>query len=163
MRNPDVSVFNIKLTDSESAIRQVGSGAPLVESNDDLPHARFVSKDGAEELILYAHYAAGPDEYAEAEVRPAGTEALALEALPTERFLTGRGIALGMSPAEVIARFGTCTKSRTRNGASETIEYVVEKADSEPDLKEFGYETYYAEYEFEKGRLVRYRFGFESP
>ncbi len=77
MKNPDVSVSGVKLTDSESAIKVVGEGAKLEESEDDLPHARFVSTNGSQELVLFAHYGALDDEYAEAEVRISGPEALA--------------------------------------------------------------------------------------
>src|SRR5690606_29301977 len=94
MKNPDVSIAGILLTDSESAIKVVGAGAKLVESEDDLPHARFVSSNGAQELVLFAHYGAIDDEYAEAEVRIANAEALALPDLPIESFKTGRGVEL---------------------------------------------------------------------
>jgi hypothetical protein len=163
MKNPDLSVYGIKLTDGESATKQVGAGPDLVEDDDDLPHARFVSKDGAQELILFSHYGAGPDEYAEAEVRPAGTEALTLKELPTEAFVTGRGIALGMTLAEVVDRLGSCRLARERSGALETLHYVVAGADTDPELKGFGYATYYAEYQFRSGKLMRFRFGFEYP
>ena len=95
-------------------------------------------------------------------MRFAGKEALTLDSLPVEAFVTGRGIALGMTPDEVIARFGRCVQSREQGGAGETIQYVIERADDDPELKTYGYPFYYAEYEFERGKLVRYRFGFAS-
>jgi hypothetical protein len=162
MRNPDLSVYDVRLADSESAIRKLGAGPPLLESEDDLPRARFVTKNGAQELTLYAPYSAPPDEYGEAEVRFAGTEALTLDSLPVEAFVTGRGIALGMTPDEVIARFGKCMQGRERRGATETIQYVIDRANNDPDLKTYGYPLYYAEYEFERRKLVRFRFGFAS-
>lgn len=163
MKNPDVSVSGVLLTDSESAIKVVGAGAKLDESEDDLPHARFVSTNGAQELVLFAHYGAVDDEYAEAEVRVAGAEALALKDLPIESFKTGRGVELGMTVAQVEALFGTCLKTRQKTGPDLFFEYEIENADRDPQLRNFGYPVYYAEYEFKKGKLVRYRFGFAYP
>jgi hypothetical protein len=163
MKNPDVSIAGVVLTDSESAIKVVGAGAKLEESEEDLPHARFVSSNGAQELVLFAHYGAIDDEYAEAEVRISGPEALALKDLPVESFKTGRGVELGMSVAQVQALFGTCFKSRQKTGKELFFEYEIQNADRDPDLKTFGYPVYYAEYEFKSGKLVRFRFGFAYP
>jgi hypothetical protein len=163
MKNPDVSISGITLTDSDSAIKVVGSGANLDESEDDLPHARFVSTNGSQELVLFAHFGAIDDEYAEAEVRISGPEALALKDLPMDSFKTGRGVELGMSPGQVQALFGTCFKSREKTGSDLFFEYEIENADRDSELKDFGYPIYYAEYEFKSGKLVRYRFGFAYP
>jgi hypothetical protein len=163
MKGPDLAVFGIKLNDEESAVKQVGSGPAIVEDSEDLPRARFVSKDGVQELVLFAHYGAPTDEYAEAEVKLAGAEAMTLTELPTDVFATGLGIALGMSPDEVVKRLGGCIKSRDRSGNEETIQYGIENADKDEKLKSYGYPNYYAEYEFRSGKLVRFRFGFEYP
>lgn len=163
IKNPDISIAGILLTDSVSAARVVGAGAKLEESEDDLPHARFVSSNGAQEMVLFAHYGADDDEYAEVEVRVAGLEAIALNDLPIESFKTGRGVELGVSAAEVQALFGTCFTSRHKNGDVLFFEYVLENADREEDLKNFGFPVYYAEYEFKRDKLVRFRFGFAFP
>lgn len=163
MKKPDISIADVLLTDSDTAIKAVGAGAKLEESEDDLPHARFVSSNGAQELVLFAHYGAVDDEYAEAEVRVAGPEAIALKDLPIESFKTGRGVELGMSIAQVQALFGTCFKSRQKTEQGLFFEYEIENADRDPDLKNFGYPVYYAEYEFTGGKLVRFRFGFAYP
>jgi hypothetical protein len=163
MKTPDTEISGIVLTDRESAIKVVGSGAKLHESEDDLPHARFVSTNGAEELVLFAHYGADEDEYAEAEVRVANAEALALQDLPIENFRSGRGVQLGMSVGEVQALFGTCFKTRQKTGQDLFFEYEITNADRDPELKTFGYPIYYAEYEFQRGKLIRFRFGFAYP
>lgn len=163
MKGPDLSVFQIKLKDEESSVKQVGSGPTLIEDTEDLPRARFVSSDGVQELVLFAHYGAPIDEYAEVEVRLAGTEAMTLKELPTEAFETGLGIALGMKPSDVVKRLGTCIKSRDKSGSDEIIQYAIERADEDGELKTYGYPKYYAEYEFRRDKLVRFRFGFEYP
>lgn len=163
MKDPDLGVYGVKLTDAESAVEKVGAGAKLEEDDDDLPHARFVSSNGVEELVLFSHYGADPDQYAEIEVRLAGEEALALPELPTDSFVSEHGIKLGMTPAEVEKHFGTCIKSRDESGEDEVIQYEIADADRDDELKSYGYPSYYAEYEFEHGKLIRYRFGFEYP
>jgi len=163
MKGPDLSVFGVKLKDEESAVRQVGSGPTIIEDSEDLPRARFVSKDGVQELILFVHYGAPVDEYAEVEVRLAGSEAMTLNELATDEFTSGLGIKLGMSPDEVMKRLGKCIKSRDKQGGDETIQYSIEGADKDDTLKAYGYPTYYAEYEFRSEKLVRFRFGFEYP
>ncbi|HRO50602.1 MAG TPA: hypothetical protein PLW75_10725 [Hyphomicrobium sp.] len=163
MRSPDTVISGITLTDSESAVSVVGADAELIENDHDLPHARFVSTNGAEELVLFAPYGANQDEYAEAEVRVAGTEALTLRDLPIESFATGRGVALGMTIKQVEALFGPCVKSRQRNGNEVFIEYEIKDADRDPELSRFSFPLYYAEYEFLRGKLVRFRFGFAYP
>ncbi len=163
IKGPDLEIAGVKLTDSDSAVAVVGASPKLVESEDDLPHARFVSTNGSQELVLFAHYGAVEDEYAEAEVRYAGPEALALKDLPIESFKTGRGVELGMSVAQVQALFGTCFKSRQKTGQELFFEYEVANADRDRELMAFGYPIYYAEYEFKKDKLVRFRFGFAYP
>jgi hypothetical protein len=163
IKGPDLEIAGVKLTDSDSAVAVVGASPKLVESEDDLPHARFVSTNGAQELVLFAHYGAVEDEYAEVEVRYAGAEALALKDLPIESFKTGRGVELGMTVAQVEALFGTCFKSRQKSGQELFFEYEIANADRDRDLMKFGYPIYYAEYEFKGGKLVRFRFGFAYP
>lgn len=163
MKSPDLSISGIQLTDVESAVKVVGTSPPLYDSEDDLPHARFVSTNGAQEMVLFAHYGAVPDEYAEVEVRIAGAEALALKDLPIESFKTGRGVELGMSSSQVLALFGSCLKTRQKTRSELFIEYEIANADRDPELKDFGLPVYYAEYEFQNDKLVRFRFGFAYP
>lgn len=163
MQSPDTTISGITLTDSESAVRVIGADPEVIDSDHDLPHVRFVSTNGAEELVLFTPYGANPDEYSEAEVRVAGTEALALNDLPIENFTTGRGVTLGMTIKEVEALFGRCTKTRQKSGQEFFIEYEITDADRDPELGRFGFPLYYAEYEFLRGRLVRFRFGFAYP
>lgn len=163
IKDPDVSISGITLTKRETAVQVVGTNVNLIESEEDLPHARFVSKDGAQELVLFAPYGAVDDEYSEVEVREAGPEALVLKDLPVASFKTGRGVELGMSVAAVEALFGRCFKSREKTGQELFFEYEIDAADRDEELKTYGFPVYYAEYEFQKGKLTRFRFGFAYP
>lgn len=165
MKSPDTMISGMTLTDRESIVRVVGadSDAKLIDDDHDLPHVRFVTSNGAQEMVLFLPYGANADEYAEVEVKVAGTEALTLADLPIESFETGRGVALGMTAKEVEGLFGRCVKSRQKSADDLFIEYEIANADSDPELGRFGYPLYYAEYEFVRGRLVRFRFGFAYP
>lgn len=165
MKNPDTSINNMTLTDAKSVARVVGEGSDeaLIDDDHDLPHVRFVTSNGSEEMLLFLPYGANRDEYAEVEVKVAGTEALTIKDLPIESFRTGRGVSLGMTVKDVEALFGRCLKSRQESGDNLFIEYEITNADGDPELGRFGYPIYYAEYEFESRKLVRFRFGFAFP
>lgn len=163
MKNPDTTISGMTLTNRESILKVIGPDADLIDDDHDLPHVRFVSTNGAEEMVLFLPDGANPDEYAEVEVKIAGTEALTIMDLPIESFRTGGGVALGMTVKEVEGLFGRCVKSRQKNGNDLFIEYEIENADNDPELGRFGYPLYYAEYEFLRGKLVRFRFGFAYP
>lgn len=160
---PDTSVAGIRLMDEASAVAVVGAAPQLSEGEEDLPHASFVSHDGTQMLILFVHPGSVLDEYAEVEVRETGPEALALKDLTVDSFVSGQGVELGQTPEQVLQKLGTCIKARDRDGETEIIQYEVRDGLTNPALKAFGYDVYFAEYEFTNGKLTRYRFGFEYP
>ena len=163
MKDPDLTIAGIRLLDPASAGEVVGSGAELRGGEEDLPHASFVNAHGNEQLDLFAHYGAIVDEYAEAEVHEGGSQALVLKDLPVDSFKTGRGVELGMTVSAVLSLFGPCLKAREKDGASELLQYQIKRSQMAPAMKSLGYESYFAEYEFLDGKLVRFRFGFEHP
>lgn len=163
LTKPDLSVAGFTLLDIESAQRVLGAAPELIGGEDDLAQARFVSQDGTQELVAYQQPSALVDEYAEVEVMPAGSEAIALKDLPVTSFKTGRGIELGMTPDAVIRILGSCFKAREKNADGEILQYVIGREHMSADLKALGFETYFAEYEFLGGKLTRFRFGFENP
>ncbi len=83
---PDMSVIGIKLMDVDSATAVVGPDVDVKEVEDDLPNARFVNKDGSQELVVFSNYSAAGDEFSEFEVKMAGTEAMTLPDLPVATF-----------------------------------------------------------------------------
>ncbi|MFA5950759.1 MAG: hypothetical protein WC807_10805 [Hyphomicrobium sp.] len=163
MHDPDLSVAGITLLDNESAARVLGSGLELKGGEEDLPYAAFVSRDGKQALVVFSHYGAVLDEYAEVEVRAAGSEALVLKDLPVDVFKTARGVEMGLSADAIISLFGSCYKAREASENGEIIQYEIKREQMDPALLAHGQDAYFAEYEFASGKLVRFRFGFESP
>lgn len=158
---PDLSVAGIKLMDAVSATQVVGPDVDVKEVEDDLPNARFVTKDGAQELIVFSNYSAAGDEFSEFEVKMAGSEAMTLPDLPVAAFTTGQGIELGMSAKELLKKLGSCTKARERAQGGEFIQFEIPNEQMGPDLRALGFPTYFAEYEFQNDKLIRFRFGLE--
>jgi hypothetical protein len=68
-----------------------------------------------------------------------------------------------MNSAEVLALFGTCLKTRQKSASGLFLEYEIANADRDAELKGYGFPVYYAEYEFQSDKLIRYRFGFAYP
>ena len=69
-----------------------------------------------------------------------------------------------MTRPEIVERLGRCFKLYKARGSTETFIYGVGDAKvGLPILKLANMPFYYAEYQFERGKLVRYRFGYDYP
>lgn len=146
--------------------------------NGDFPWYLFASRDGKEIAAFRVHPADVVNSYMEMEVRTRSLGRKQLLAkresyhvgregtprkLDTAEFATNNGIKLGMSRAEVIERLGRCFRTTSR-GSMESILYGVGDIKAGlPILKLANMPFYYAEYQFDRGRLVRYRFGYDYP
>lgn len=168
---PDTAVNGIRLSDTESARRILGSAMkvklPHEQDKDDkgadvsYPYRRFASKDGTQELKLYIHYGDVIDSYNEAEVGFAPRSGSNAPKLPFGDFSTQSGIQLNMSEQQLVSRLGSCFKRSVARGIV-TLEYVIDD-EKHPLLKRVNMPSYYALYIFEGGRLTRFKFGFEYP
>jgi hypothetical protein len=180
----DHTVHGVTLGDSKSGKAVLGDRMTvrlhLVErEGGDFPWYVFASRDGKQTIAYRTHPGDTVNSYNEVEVRLiriGQTQILAKEesyyvgregsppALATEAFVTGQGIRLGMTESDVTGRVGRCFKVLGSRGAMRTIRYeVLDETASLPILKQANMPSYYAEYQFERGRLVRYRFGYDYP
>jgi hypothetical protein len=159
---PDTSIYNMILDDMESTVKQVGEESGMIETNEELPYRLFVSNNKRQQLKLIYHYGRSKNEFAEVEVS-ANPATAQVTTLNTNTFITGRGIKLGMTEAEIIAVLGSCYKIISGDKASELIKYTIDDDEHSDFLHRFNYPLYYAEYEFEGNRLIRFKFGFEYP
>ena len=95
--------------------------------------------------------------------RATTSAATARRKLDTAEFATNNGIKLGMTRPNV-ERLGRCFKLYKARGSTETFLYGVGDIKAGlPILKLANMPFYYAEYQFERGKLVRYRFGYDYP
>jgi hypothetical protein len=146
--------------------------------NGDFPWYLFATKDGKQIAAFRVHPADVVNSYMEMEVRYRSLRRKHLLAkresyyvgregsprkLDTAEFATNNGIKLGLSRTEVVERLGVCFKTTSR-GSTETLLYGVGDMKAElPILKLANMPFYYAEYQFHRGKLVRYRFGYDYP
>jgi len=157
--NADTTLHGITLGDYKSTEKVLGRdrrGAPD-NPDTDFPWYAFASRNGQETMRLRRHAGDVVDSYMEFEVRR-GTDEKAVP-LAANRFVSGKGVKLGMSRQAVVALFGPCFRA-TRNGKTETLRYEIEEDPPRSRvLKNANMPQYYAEYEFEDGKLVRFAFG----
>jgi hypothetical protein len=176
-RSPDAAlrVNGINVLDSDAVRRLVGENYKSVKTESDFPWSVYVSRDARQTLALRTHAGGTRFDFQEVEVKD-----LALakpdvigddiayyigqeprdQVLPVTVFTTASGIRLGMTRRFVTSRVGPCARVFKRRGPMETIRYELTD-ETHPVLKKAGMPAYYAEYQFRRGRLVRFRFGFD--
>ena len=181
----DRTVHGVTLGDTESARKVLRSqldeehkAKPLDREGGDFPWYVYFSGDRAQTVAFRSHPGDVVDSYQEIEVRDArigpeqmlaqersyyvGREA-GSETLAAKAFVSGSGIRLGMTKADVVKRIGRCFKTASK-GDMQTIRYRVEDETAQlPILKQGNMPSYYAEYQFQRGRLVRFRIGHDYP
>lgn len=180
----DRAAHGVTLGDSASGKAVLGDRMTrklhMVErEGGDFPWYVFASKGGTQTVAYRTHPGDTVNSYNEVEVRYAriGQQHLVAKeesyyvgregkppTLPADAFVTGRGIKLGQSRQDVTRRIGRCFKVIETRGAMQTIRYEVEDESAKlPVLKAANMPSYYAEYQFERGKLVRFRFGYGYP
>ncbi len=139
----------------------------------------FATKDGKQTAAFRVHPGDVVNSYQEIEVRyrRIGQKQLVTDEesyyigregtpdrLATDAFATNNGITLGMPKADVTSRLGPCFKVFKQRGAMETVRYAVFDYNvGVPILKLGNMPSYYADYQFEGGKLVRFRIGYPYP
>jgi hypothetical protein len=155
---PDTSVASILLEDSASSSRVIGSQYVL----NDQDNLIYLSQDKKQILTLFFHGGDSPNQFSEFEVRNA-KKSRTKKHLSIAVFRTNSGIELGISKIDVISKLGNCyVVSKTNNG-HEILNYKISDMKDSEFLRRYNMPSYYAEYEFKKDTLLRFKFGFEYP
>jgi hypothetical protein len=156
--NADVIVQGIKLGDRASTMRVLGDNVRtvIVDPMTDFPWYLFASRDSKQLLALRHHAGDFGRSYREFEVKY-GRHDRKPDKLKVWEFVTGKGVKLGATRRSVVRRFGPCFTSVVKDG-TETIRYEID-GDNSSFLRLNKLDSYYAEYEFKRGRLIRFRFG----
>jgi hypothetical protein len=169
-RLADFSVAGIKLNDAESSQAVLGreisseTDPALIEDNKEMPHAFAINKAGTQVLTFYFHH--GGEVMAFSEFKVSLTSETKVTGKPIKlagirTFVTGKGIKLGLSEAQLIKILGPPQeKSSTKNGV--VLDYRIK----DPEAGEFfsySSELYYGTYTFKAGKLTEFRFGFNYP
>ncbi len=128
----------------------------IVDPMTDFPWYVFASRDNKQLLSLRHHAGDFGHSFREMEVKYGRHDRKPVK-LHVWEFVTGKGVKLGVTRRSVVGRFGPCFSS-VSNGGAETIRYEINDQTSD-FLKANKLDRYYAEYEFRRGRLVRFQFG----
>ena len=161
---PDSVLAGVVLRDTTSALSVLGRipGESLLDDHQGMPRASFFNRDNTEVLTVHIHYGGYTKEYCELRLSPPDHE-LPRAALPVEGSSSGRGVALAISEAGIVRKFGTGAVRSVGNNGNVVLAYAIKDHASSPFLQRFNYPSYYARFTFERGRLIDYRFGFEYP
>ena len=162
---PDSVLAGIHLCDAASAVVVIGAVPPdsLIDDRKDMPRVYFFNADSTEILTAYFHYGDGQGAYSELLVTTAFSGPIR-SGLPIKRFVSGRGIALGMSEKEVRKIFGEPGHWGQRTDNSVDLTYSMRDPSALGYLQRCNSPVYYARFSFsDEDRLIGYRFGFEYP
>lgn len=159
----DTGVNGIAIDDPDSAKSQISGDHELFQNEDGASFLQFASADGAESLALIPGPGSTIDRFDEFEVRYRAED----EQLPTmqaDRFTSALGIQLGQTMDQVVERMGSCYRRLPTDYGTEVLLYERVDAPAAPgdataDEPKFYSPTYYAEYEFDGDKLMRFRFG----
>jgi hypothetical protein len=157
----DVTVMGIQLNSTKSAVKVLGERIEVIDG-DDMPRAEFLNSAGTEWLALVQHYGSEGYSFQEIEIVPAGprTPATAKKLPKVEKFVTGKGIHLGMTKSQLVQILGDGFV--IEKGRGEILTYGVYDEKS-PFLQFFRQWRYYGRYTFKKEKLAAIAFGFEYP
>jgi hypothetical protein len=166
----ETDIIGIRLNDTESTRRVLGPWQTLKVEQEkdregadaDFPFVRLVSSDGKQEARLFAHYGDIVGSYNEIEVRPRKAGDPAGRQVGATAFATERGIKLGLSEKDVVARAGPCFVRKRGEAGERILAYAIED-EKHPLLKRSNMPSYFARYAFVGGRLAWFRIGLDYP
>ncbi|MEK6750386.1 MAG: hypothetical protein AABY83_14500 [Pseudomonadota bacterium] len=118
-----------------------------------------------ERLTLVFHNGDVQGSFNEFIVEPTATEAAPakchLEHI--NRFISGKGLALGITTTEVQRLLGAPHQRIGPDGGDVTYQYRIDNFADSDFLKFYGLPVYFGEYRFRQGRLTYLHVGFEYP
>jgi hypothetical protein len=166
----DLSVAGIKLNDAKSSRavlgREISSSTDpaLIEDNTEMPHAFAVNKAGTQVLTLYFHYGGEVMAFSEFKVSLASETKLVVKPIKltgVATFVTGKGLKLGLSEAQLIKILGPPQERSSVSGAV-ILDYRINDPEA-GELLNYSADLYYGTYTFKAGKLTEFRFGFHYP
>lgn len=161
---PDTVLGGVALLNGRTLLDAVGPirSEELSEDNRDMPQVSFASAAGSEFLTLFFHYGGVINEFS--ELRVSNERPLTVKAtVPTDEFVAGSGIKLGMSEMEAGRILGELGRSGIDTEGHRYLRYLLNDLSASDLFRGYHYPSYYAVLEFASDRLVEYRFGFDYP
>jgi hypothetical protein len=158
---PDTSLSGITIVNSASATKVIG------DSNiaEGIVKYHFYSQHREETLTLTQHPGDGKNQISVFKVGYSDTINRGYKQLHIDTFKTEKGIKLGLTKNEIIARFGNCYATIDSTDDYIELYYMIElpKDSKTKLLQNNNMPLYYASYKILRGKLAAFEFGFEYP
>lgn len=160
-KNPDISINNLIIRDSESADKIIGSDN-IIDLNEQY---HFYSKSKREILTLNQHPGDGRNSISIFKVSKNYKNDVEYKILNIDKFKSEKEIKLGVSKSFVVNNLGECYKEIIHSDNYTEIYYRIEQPnDSETELLiKHNMPVYYASYKFLNNKLFEFEFGLEYP
>jgi len=159
--DPDTSLCEIVLRDSESATRIIGTDNKI----DDNEQYHFYSKKERETLTLSQYPGDFKNQISLFKVEFSDKASYNYKLLDIDTFRTEKGIKLGLTKNQIIERLGNCyLPVDSTKGYIELYYRIEQPEDSKTKLLENNnMPVYYAKYKLWNNKLEKFEFGFEYP
>ncbi|MFB9052153.1 hypothetical protein ACFFVB_03595 [Formosa undariae] len=158
---PDTLIGQLSLNNTQNVNEYLGKDVMKKLIDDSLPYSSVTSKDGEQRLTFYFHPGNIVNTFSEFKVSYNNKKDRVEEVTSDRAFKTESGIELGMTEGDILAIKG---KPQNRvNNETTVFHYKIENMENSEFLKTYNMPVYYADYEFNNGYLIEFRFGFEYP
>lgn len=159
----DLAISGVLLNDPPSAKNPWNITIELDDPDNDHPKAYVCNQDKTERLALVFYEGDTANIVSEFKVERVTTRYVdcVLPAQPLSRFVTAKGIRLGMLKSELINILGQGYGEHQQPDET-VLSYRIDHQDSDFLLRQNA-PAYYGQYHFQDNRLVRFAFGFEFP
>ncbi|KUG23983.1 hypothetical protein ASZ90_006216 [hydrocarbon metagenome] len=163
-RQADVSISGILLNNPESTRKILVNHPRPTEKSNDFPIIQICNSNNTEILTLVFHYGDVTDSFNEFRIQNISKVPKDCITPPDgiARFVTGKGIQLGISKDDLIKILGHSFIETKQDGML-TIKYKIDNFDQSNFLKKYNLPVYFGHYHFLKGKLAKFEFGFEYP
>jgi|GEM_PF-6400391 len=157
---PDTSVNVFFLADASSIEAYFGDLMPHIDRDAALPSFVVANAGKNEYLKLTFFPGSSANQFHEFEIGTQTNNVVGRVMPNIQKFVTGSGVSLGMTKAQIIQKFG----KGNNDVNSQTLEYRIDDMRASEFLQRYNMPVYFARFEFnQKGILFRYAFGFEYP
>lgn len=164
---PDTTINNKLILRDENSVNIFFKGdIDLIPESKELvfPAVYFSNKSRTQYIAAYHYHGDLKNQFSLFEVGYYNELSSGIKLIQTEYdfFMTENKILLGMTKEEIIERKGN-EFILIKSEVSESLRYVLSDYPNSPFLKRYNLPVYFAEYNFENDRLVKFSFGFEYP
>ncbi len=155
---PDTTISRIALLSDTNIQSYLGEKVMDRLNNEVIPSSYVLSKDKKQRLDFFFHPGSSTNTFAEFRVSYTSTRTRSEYSVNDINFSTESGIKLGITEGTLKA-----VKGEPDSIDNSTYYYRITDRESPVFLDKYKMPIYYANYTFENGYLIQFRFGFEYP